>query len=54
MPIEAQPFVEVEPEEGALQQDDTLREIYARETATHVATVRHWLARESQLSEPHT
>ncbi|HEV2229158.1 MAG TPA: Hpt domain-containing protein [Steroidobacteraceae bacterium] len=34
-------------------QDDTLREIYARETATHVATVRAWLARESALPEPH-
>ena len=33
--------------------DDTLRDIYARETATHVATVRAWLAREEQLPEPH-
>ena len=34
--------------------DDTLRDIYARETATHVATVRAYLARESKLPEPHT
>jgi chemosensory pili system protein ChpA (sensor histidine kinase/response regulator) len=33
--------------------DDTLRDIYARETAAHVATVRNWLAREAQLPEPH-
>jgi chemosensory pili system protein ChpA (sensor histidine kinase/response regulator) len=33
--------------------DDTLRDIYARETAAHVATVRGYLARESQLPEPH-
>ncbi|MGH8304331.1 MAG: Hpt domain-containing protein, partial [Steroidobacteraceae bacterium] len=34
-------------------QDDTLRDIYARETATHVATVRGFLAREAQHPEPH-
>jgi chemosensory pili system protein ChpA (sensor histidine kinase/response regulator) len=34
--------------------DETLRDIYARETAAHVATVRAWLARESGLSEPHS
>ncbi|HYC10452.1 MAG TPA: Hpt domain-containing protein, partial [Steroidobacteraceae bacterium] len=34
--------------------DDTLRDIYARETAAHVAAVRAYLARESQLPEPHT
>ncbi|HEY0767946.1 MAG TPA: Hpt domain-containing protein, partial [Steroidobacteraceae bacterium] len=33
--------------------DDTLRDIYARETAAHVATVRGYLARESQRPEPH-
>jgi len=33
--------------------DDTLRDIYARETAAHVATVRGYLAREAQLPEPH-
>ncbi len=34
--------------------DDTLRDIYARETATHVSTVRAWLGREEKLPEPHT
>ncbi|HYK99840.1 MAG TPA: Hpt domain-containing protein, partial [Steroidobacteraceae bacterium] len=34
-------------------QDDGLREIYARETATHIAAVRAYLAREATLPEPH-
>jgi chemosensory pili system protein ChpA (sensor histidine kinase/response regulator) len=34
-------------------QDDTLRDIYARETATHIAAVRAYLAREAALPEPH-
>src|SRR6202035_5731950 len=34
--------------------DDTLRDIYARETAAHVATVRGYIARKSRLPEPHT
>jgi chemosensory pili system protein ChpA (sensor histidine kinase/response regulator) len=33
--------------------DDVLREIYARETNTHIATVRAYLERESGLAEPH-
>ncbi len=33
--------------------DDTLREIYARETETHVATVREFLKQEAQAVEPH-
>jgi chemosensory pili system protein ChpA (sensor histidine kinase/response regulator) len=33
--------------------DDTLRDIYARETATHVSTVRAYLAREAKLPGPH-
>jgi chemosensory pili system protein ChpA (sensor histidine kinase/response regulator) len=33
--------------------DDSLREIYSRETATHVATVRAYLTREAQRPEPH-
>ncbi|HEY1492784.1 MAG TPA: Hpt domain-containing protein, partial [Steroidobacteraceae bacterium] len=33
--------------------DDTLRDIYAREAATHVATVRAYLTREAALPEPH-
>jgi chemosensory pili system protein ChpA (sensor histidine kinase/response regulator) len=41
------------PQAAALP-DDTLRDIYARETAAHVATVRAWLAREANLPEPHT
>ena len=34
-------------------QDDVLREIYARETSAHVATVRAYLHRESSSPEPH-
>ena len=30
-----------------------LREIYARETNTHIATVRAYLEREAGLPEPH-
>ena len=33
--------------------DDVLREIYARETNTHIATVRTYLDRESGLPDPH-
>jgi chemotaxis protein histidine kinase CheA/CheY-like chemotaxis protein len=33
--------------------DDVLREIYARETNTHIATVRAYLEREAELAEPH-
>ena len=33
--------------------DDTLRDIYARETGTHVASVRAWLTREADVPEPH-
>lgn len=33
--------------------DDVLREIYARETNTHIATVRAYLEREASLPEPH-
>src|SRR6516165_5841252 len=33
--------------------DETLRDIYARETAAHVATVRGFLQREAELPEPH-
>ena len=55
---EAEPAQEQTAEEplwqDSLQQDDTLRDIYARETASHIATVRAFLARESQLSEPHS
>ena len=33
--------------------DEVLREIYARETSAHVATVRAYLQRESSAPEPH-
>jgi chemosensory pili system protein ChpA (sensor histidine kinase/response regulator) len=33
--------------------DAALREIYSRETASHVATIRHWLAREQPHMAPH-
>src|ERR1700691_4535148 len=33
--------------------DTALREIYARETASHVGTVRSWMARERRLGGPH-
>jgi chemosensory pili system protein ChpA (sensor histidine kinase/response regulator) len=33
--------------------DEALREIYTRETGTHVAVIRHFLAREAQAPEPH-
>jgi len=33
--------------------DETLRDIYARETTAHIATVRAFLAREANQPEPH-
>ncbi len=33
--------------------DDVLRDIYARETASHIAVVRAYLARETDAPEPH-
>ncbi|MDE2050079.1 MAG: Hpt domain-containing protein [Gammaproteobacteria bacterium] len=33
--------------------DEALREIYARETSAHVATIRHYLKREALSAEPH-
>jgi len=39
---------------GAAGDDDSaLREIYARETSSHVATVRRWLGREQPHPAPH-
>jgi chemosensory pili system protein ChpA (sensor histidine kinase/response regulator) len=40
---------------GAAQSgpDDVLRDIYTRETSTHVATVRAYLEREEGMPEPH-
>ncbi|HWG76571.1 MAG TPA: Hpt domain-containing protein [Steroidobacteraceae bacterium] len=37
----------------ALEGDQALRDIYARETAGHVATVRAWIERESLMPAPH-
>jgi chemosensory pili system protein ChpA (sensor histidine kinase/response regulator) len=37
----------------ALEPDQALRDIYARETASHVATVRAWLQRERGRLAPH-
>ena len=53
-PVAAAP-VELEPERyrPPAQDDPALREIYARETASHVATVRSWMARERTLGAPH-
>ncbi|HLK71713.1 MAG TPA: Hpt domain-containing protein, partial [Steroidobacteraceae bacterium] len=39
--------------ENSLDGDQALREIYARETAGHVATVRAWIQRESGALAPH-
>jgi len=44
---------EVELPAAQQTQDDVLRDIYARETSTHVATVRTYLQREAGLPEPH-
>jgi chemosensory pili system protein ChpA (sensor histidine kinase/response regulator) len=38
---------------AAAEPDAALRDIYARETASHVAQVRGWLARERRLGGPH-
>ncbi|MGA8707584.1 MAG: Hpt domain-containing protein, partial [Steroidobacteraceae bacterium] len=50
------PQPEPEPEtlsEPGVQGDPALREIYARETASHVASVRAWIAREQKHRAPH-
>ena len=41
------------PVRAAAAIDPALREIYMRETATHVATVRAWIARERPAPSPH-
>jgi chemosensory pili system protein ChpA (sensor histidine kinase/response regulator) len=41
------------PAAPAIEQDHALRDIYARETASHVATVRGWLQRERGRPAPH-
>ncbi|HVO46159.1 MAG TPA: Hpt domain-containing protein [Steroidobacteraceae bacterium] len=55
-PATAEAAPEAAPEAAETAQqgtDDVLRDIYARETNTHVATVRAYLAREASKPEPH-
>jgi chemosensory pili system protein ChpA (sensor histidine kinase/response regulator) len=56
-PAAAEPLPAQLPAEAPLEAepepDAALREIYARETASHVALVRGWLARERRLGGPH-
>jgi chemosensory pili system protein ChpA (sensor histidine kinase/response regulator) len=42
-----------QPAQDANEPDAALREIYARETASHVGTVRRWLESERPTSAPH-
>jgi chemosensory pili system protein ChpA (sensor histidine kinase/response regulator) len=51
-PRETEP-APADPEPAASDVDPTLREIYARETGSHVAVIRGWLARETGLPAPH-
>jgi len=44
---------EEDPASAQSEPDDVLRDIYSRETANHVATVRAYLDREEGVSEPH-
>ena len=41
------------PVQDPASKDEVLREIYARETSAHIATVRSYLEREISLPEPH-
>ncbi len=41
------------PRQPAAAPDDALRDIYARETASHIGVVRAYIARESGPGEPH-
>jgi chemosensory pili system protein ChpA (sensor histidine kinase/response regulator) len=50
LPPAQRPGAAVEP---APAPDTALREIYSRETASHVATIRQWLAREQPHPAPH-
>ena len=52
-PEQAAVFVTAAAPPAAPDSDAALREIYARETATHVATVRAWLTREQPHPAPH-
>jgi chemosensory pili system protein ChpA (sensor histidine kinase/response regulator) len=49
----AVPLAAAQSAAAAALPDDTLRDIYARETGTHVASVRAWLTREADVPEPH-
>jgi chemosensory pili system protein ChpA (sensor histidine kinase/response regulator) len=48
--FESAPVPEPEPEPDA---EPTLRDIYARETGSHVATVRDWLSKTKDAPPPH-
>jgi chemosensory pili system protein ChpA (sensor histidine kinase/response regulator) len=53
-PIEAaSPVASAPPQPEPPEPDTALREIYARETASHVSLVRGWLARERRIGGPH-
>ena len=52
-PAVALPDTPVPPAVPAADSDAALREIYARETSSHVATVRSWLTREQPHLAPH-
>ncbi len=49
----ADPPAQVVTDGSSLAGDQALREIYARETAGHVATVRAWIQREQDAPAPH-
>jgi chemosensory pili system protein ChpA (sensor histidine kinase/response regulator) len=51
-PAAATPFAAPRSPEAA-EPDAALREIYARETASHVGIVRAWMARERRVGGPH-
>ena len=47
------PLISETPAPKAPPPDEVLREIYARETSAHIATVRAYLERETSVPEPH-
>jgi chemosensory pili system protein ChpA (sensor histidine kinase/response regulator) len=47
------PVTETAGEQLAADSDPTLRDIYARETGSHVATVRAWIAKTGAYPPPH-
>jgi chemosensory pili system protein ChpA (sensor histidine kinase/response regulator) len=44
---------EAEAEPATVVIDETLRQIYARETDTHISTIRAWISAERQQTAPH-